>query len=77
MCVARDTPRARYPTDSALAQTAMTVEADLDWDLNGEMWAMVGAHTVHNRITPNLTVALGLRLRARFPAVGPHACSNR
>lgn len=63
---------------SALARTRMTVEEYLAYDLahegkhefvNGEMWAMAGAHPVHNLITANITVALGRRLErtACFP----------
>lgn len=30
--------------------------------VNGEMWAMAGAHPIHNLIASNMTVALGRRL---------------
>lgn len=57
---------------SALARTRMTAEEYLAWDaahegkhefVNGEMWAMAGAHTAHNLVTANIIIALGLRLR--------------
>lgn len=57
---------------SALTNPRMTVEEYLAWDLahegrhefvNGEVWAMAGAHTVHNLVTANVIVALGTRLR--------------
>ncbi len=50
----------------------LTVEEYLAWDLaheakhefvNGEMWAMAGAHPVHNLLCANLIGALSLRLR--------------
>lgn len=66
---------------SALAGTRLSVEEYLAWDLahegkhefvNGEMWAMAGAHTVHNLLTANITLALGRRLERTpyFPLTG-------
>jgi Uma2 family endonuclease len=57
---------------SAVARTRMSVDEYLAWDLahegkheyvNGEMWSMAGAHTVHNLITANVTASLHSRLR--------------
>lgn len=57
---------------SALARVQLTVEEYLAYDaahegkhefVNGEMWAMAGAHTVHNLLTMNVGIALGNRLR--------------
>ena len=56
---------------SALARTRLTAEEYLAYDLahegkhefvNGEMWAMAGAHTVHNLLTLNLGAGLHRRL---------------
>lgn len=57
---------------SAVPVTRVTLDEYLAWDLahegkhefvNGEMWAMAGAHTVHNLVTSNVTIGMGARLR--------------
>lgn len=57
---------------SAAPQPRMTVEEYLAWDLahegkhefvNGEVWAMAGAHIVHNLLANNLAGMLYQRLR--------------
>jgi Uma2 family endonuclease len=57
---------------SAIARLRMTVAEYLAWDfaheekhefVNGEIWAMAGAHTVHNLLTMNLGASLHRRLR--------------
>lgn len=57
---------------SALPRTRVTEEEYLQHDLshegkheyvNGEMWAMAGAHGVHNLLTMNVGIAMGQRLR--------------
>jgi len=57
---------------SARTRTRMSAAEYLEWDrqhpskhefVNGEMWAMAGAHPVHNLLTANLIAVLHLRLR--------------
>lgn len=57
---------------SGLPRSQTTPEEYLAWDLthagkhefvNGEMWAMAGAHPAHNLLTVNLTATLAPKLR--------------